>query len=139
RQGDVSVYTVTFAKSEVQRINISGNPTGGTFQLTVGVPNADFSVFTSTSTADISYNPTPPFDMTALAARIQTALEAVLGVGNISVTANSTSQYEVTFKGTLAGHDLPEMFITPTKNLLTPSTNNPMVVVTTFNDGGGAL
>ena len=59
--------------------------------------------------------------MNTLAARIQTALEAVLGVGNISVAANSTSQYEVTFKGSLAGHDLPEMFITANKNLLTPS------------------
>ena len=33
KQGDTTAYTVTFGRSEIQRVNVFGSPSGGTFKL----------------------------------------------------------------------------------------------------------
>ena len=79
--------------SEVQRIAITGSPTGGTFTLTFG----------GSPTTAIAWN--------AGADAVQAALEALatIGAGNVLVTGGpgTTSDYLVTFAGTLGGTDQP--------------------------------
>lgn len=72
--------------SEVQRINLYGTPSGGTW-------TASFQGFT---TAPLAYN--------ISTASLQSALEALpsIGTGNIAVSGTAGSQYDCTFQGSLA-------------------------------------
>lgn len=80
---------------EVQVVTISGGPTGGTFALT----------FSAQTTTGIAYN--------ASAATVQTALEALSNIapGDVVVTGSAGGPYTVTFAGTLADADQPQMTI----------------------------
>ena len=73
--------------SEVQRVTITGTPTGGTFTLT----------FSGQTTAGIAYN--------AAAAAVQSALEALsnLAVGDVAVTGGPGpgTPYTVTFRASM--------------------------------------
>ncbi|HQY31578.1 MAG TPA: Ig-like domain-containing protein, partial [Thermomicrobiales bacterium] len=81
----------SFIFNETQRVTIASAsaPTGGTYTLTFG-PN---------TTAGIAYN--------ALPAAITSALEALanIGAGNVTVSAVTTRDFYVTFRGALAGVD----------------------------------
>ncbi len=88
--------TVQFTTSDsggtdaVQAITFTGSPTGGIFTL----------AFSGHTTGNISYSTTA----TALASNIQSALNALTGIGagNTAVSASSASSVNVTFQGTLA-------------------------------------
>lgn len=79
------------AVNEVQRVAITGAPTGGSFTLT----------FRGQTTAAIAFN--------ALAAAVQSALEALTTIGTGNVAVVGTGPYDVTFQGALAGTDVPMM------------------------------
>ncbi len=81
------------ASGEVQSVAIDNTTVGGTFTLTDG----------TTTTAAIAFN--------ASAADVETALEAVYGAGNVSVTGGPgpAAAWLVEFIGTLAGVEVPEM------------------------------
>lgn len=88
-----SVNTIAEGTSinEVQEVQISGAPTGGSFTLT----------FDGETTTDISYN--------ANAASILGALEALgnLNVGDIEVRGDAQSGFEIEFVGILATINVP--------------------------------
>lgn len=103
--------------NEVQRATITGTPTGGTFTLT----------FNGQTTAAIAYN--------AAAAVVQTALENLsnIGVGEAVVTGGPGpgTPYTVTFGGTFAGTDVPQMTATGS---FTGGTA-PAIAITTITPG----
>ena len=107
------------AVNEVQRLVITGSPSGGTFTLT----------FRSQTTSSIAYN--------ATATAVQTALAALstIGSGNVTVTAVNgdlpASSLLIEFKGTLAQNSLP--LITATSFLTGGST--PAIAITQVQDG----
>ncbi|MBW0270780.1 hypothetical protein ATM97_07105 [Nocardia sp. MH4] len=81
-RGDGLLYTRQYTPiHEVQLVTITGTPTGGAFKLA--------------GSADITYD--------AAASAVQTALEAVLGTGNVAVTGSAGGPYTVTLQGELAG------------------------------------
>lgn len=80
--------------NEVQTITISGTPTGGTYTLT----------FSGETTAAIAYN--------ALAAAIQSALEALSNINPGDVTVTGTGPYTVTFGGQYANANVPTITAT---------------------------
>jgi hypothetical protein len=79
---------------EVQRVTITGTPTGGTFTLTV--PGVG-------TTGAIARN--------ATAGNVQTALEAILGVGNVTCGGGALpgAFVTVTFTGAYAKRDMAQM------------------------------
>lgn len=79
--------------SEVQTVTISGGPTGGTFVLD----------FNGQPTTDLAFN--------ATAASVQTALQALstIGAGNATVTGSAGGPYTITFAGTLANTNVPQL------------------------------
>jgi hypothetical protein len=79
--------------NEVQTVEITGSPTGGTFTLS----------YSGQTTAGIAYN--------ASAAAVQSALTALsnIGSGNVAVTGTAGGPYTVTFKGTLSGMDAAQL------------------------------
>lgn len=99
---------------EVQEIEITGSPTGGTFTLT----------FDGQTTAGIAYN--------AAASAVQSALEALsnIGAGNVTCTGGPLpgSAVTVTFGGALAVTDVAEM---TTTDSLTGGTAPASAVTTT--------
>jgi hypothetical protein len=103
--------------SEVQTITITGTPTGGAFTL----------VFNGSATTDIAYN--------ATASTVQTALQALasVGAGNATVTGGPGpgTPYVVTFTGTLANTNVPQM--TAVANFTGGTT--PAIAVTTTTGG----
>ncbi|WP_280335480.1 hypothetical protein [Nocardia wallacei] len=82
--------------NEVQAVTVTG--TGGTFKL----------LFNATPTAAIAFD--------AVAAAVETALEAILGEGNVTVTGTAGA-YEVTLAGVYAGQ--PNPLFTADATLLT--------------------
>lgn len=103
--------------NEVQSVTITGAPTGGTFTLS----------FDGDTTAGIAYNAAASAVKTALA-----ALDSVGGAGNVDVTGSTSGPWTVTFKGDLAGTDVPEM--TGDGTGLTGGTS-PTVTVATVTPG----
>jgi hypothetical protein len=107
--------------NEVQRITITGTPTGGTFTLTFG----------GYTTAGIAYN--------ANAAAVVAALEALPNIdsGDVSATGGALpgSAVDVTFGGRYAGINVPAM--TASGAGLTGGTS-PAVAISTQTAGGGA-
>lgn len=124
--GDGSTTSFNFATTaggaqtnEVQTVTITGTPTGGTFTLT----------FAGQTTAALAYN--------AAASAVQTALRALvdIGPGNVNVTGSAGGPYTVTFVGSFAGTNVPQMTATST---LTGGTS-PAVGVATSPQGSTAL
>ena len=76
---------------EVQHLSILGSPVSGTFTLTLDDPP---------STAGIDNNPA--------ASEIQSALEALgnIGVGNVSVVATGTWDFDITFCNVRGSQDI---------------------------------
>jgi hypothetical protein len=103
--------------NEVQKVTITGSPTGGSFTLT----------FSGQTTSAIAYN--------ATAATVQTALQALssIGSGNATVTGGPGpgTAWTVTFVGALAQTDVAQMTATSS---LTGGTS-PTVTVTTLTSG----
>lgn len=117
----VATPTPTGASAnEVQTVTISGTPTGGTFTL-------DFS---GQPTVDIAYN--------AAASVVQTALQNLssIGAGNVAVTGSAGGPYTVTFQGTLAAANLPQMVAVSN---LTGGTSPSVAVATTTQGSAGSL
>jgi len=118
--GTVLVTSTNYSTDAVQDIALTGNPTGGTFALTLG----------GQTTGAIAYN--------ATAATVQAALQALssIGSGNVAVTAApSGTGWEVRFTGTLANSY--EGTITGNGSSLTGGTSQ-VVAVTTVSAGGDA-
>lgn len=103
---------------EVQRITITGTPTGGSFTVT----------YAGQTTAAIAYN--------ATAANVKSALEALsnIGVGDVLCTGGPFpgTPVDVTFSGALSGANIAQM--TATSSLTGGS--SPAVAVTTITEGG---
>ena len=109
--------TMAAGANEVQTLTITGTPTGGTYRL----------AFRGAETTDLAYN--------ALAAAIQTALQALptIGAGNALVTG--TGPWTVSFAAGLAGENQP--LIALVRNNLTGGTT-PTLAVTEATRGGYA-
>jgi len=110
--------------NEVQRIAITGSPTGGTFTLSFTPPAGS----SAETTGDIAFN--------ATAAAVRTALAALPSIGstanvNTSVGPLPGTAVNVTFQGTLGSRNIPEMTATSS---LTGGTS-PAVALTTTTQG----
>lgn len=107
--------------NEVQRITITGSPTGGTFTLTVN----------GETTAGIAWN--------AAAAAVVTALEALPSIdpGDVSATGGALpgTAVDVTFIGRYAGINQPQM----TANGAGLTGGSPVITITTVTAGGGGV
>lgn len=111
---------VPFAPAaEAQTITVTGAPTGGNFTLAV-----DGEV-----TAAIAYN--------ADAAAVQAALEALSNIAPGDVTVSGTTTKTITFGGTYAGVDVPQ--ITLANNGLTGGTTPNVTIATTVPGGSQIL
>ncbi len=93
---DVEVTTLlegSAGQNEIQRVRLAGPPTGGTFTLT----------FAGATTGAIARN--------ANAAAVVSALEAIstIGVGDVAVTENSTSDWSIEFQATFANTNVPTL------------------------------
>lgn len=115
--GPYNVLLSPPAVNEVQRVTITGTPTGGTFTLT----------YAGQTTAPIAYN--------AAAAAVQSALEALSNIAPGDVTATGGplpgSFVTLTFGGSLAGQDVAAITATGS---LTGGTA-PAVSITTPTGG----
>jgi hypothetical protein len=105
-------------RNEIQKVTLSGDPSGGTFTLTYGV----------NTTTDIAYNAQPETVRDALAAL------ASIGSGNVTVGGPTSGPYLVEFVGTLANTDASLM--TATSSLTGGS--SPAIVVTVVRTGSAA-
>jgi len=85
--------------NEVQRIRIQG-ATGGNFRLSVG----------DGTTANIAYNA----DRNITAANIATALNALLGNGNVTVVSPQAGKWDVTFAGSQGARNIALMTVQST-------------------------
>ena len=114
---DVAPAQPACATSETATLAITGTPTGGTFTLIV--PGGE--------TGAIAFD--------AAATAVQTAIEAVVGAGNVTVTGSAlpTGPQTITAAGTLKEQDLADF--AAGDNNLTGGTS-PTVVVTTTVEGG---
>lgn len=110
------------AANEVQRVTITGTPTGGTFTLT----------FDGQTTNPIPYN--------AAASAVQTALEALSNIDPGDVTCGGGplpgAFVTVTFGGDYASEDVPQM--TANSAGLTGGTTPTVTVTTTTPGSAGA-
>lgn len=77
----------------VFRITINPTPTAGSWKLTCKVPGSNVAQ----DTATLAYN--------ATAGQVQTALEAIYGVGNVTATGSFPGNIDYTLTGTLAGKE----------------------------------
>jgi hypothetical protein len=95
----LQIPTTTAAVNEIQRITITGTPTGGTFTLT----------YSGQTTSALNWN--------ATATEVQTALLALsnVGAGQLAVTGGPGpgTPFTVTFGGTLAGTNVAAITATP--------------------------
>jgi hypothetical protein len=83
--GDLRLYLPQVSDLGVQRVTITGAPSGGTFTL----------AYEGTSAASLAYN--------ATATAVQTALRAITAIGSSGCkVSGSPGDYVVTFQGTLA-------------------------------------
>lgn len=103
--------------AEIQTVTLNGTPAGGTFTLS----------FRGATTSAIAYN--------AVNTAVQTALQALSTIGSGNVTVTGTGPWVVTFAGTLAAQNVPQM--TGNGAGLTGGTN-PSVTVTTTTQGVGS-
>lgn len=107
--------------SEVQRLTITGTPTGGTFTLG----------FSGQTTAPIAYN--------ATASAVQAALEALTTVGDgdilVSGGPGPGTPYTFTFAGSLAQRDVPLLVATGSF----AGGSSPAGVITVVTPGVGGI
>lgn len=104
--------------NEVQTVTIGGGPTGGSFTLT----------FDGETTAAIAYN--------ATAAAVKSALTALSNIDAKDLTVSLASNvYTVTFGGTDAGQNVPQM---TASSSLTGGTSPSVTVATTTAGGSGS-
>jgi hypothetical protein len=89
------------AANDVQTITVGGTPTGGTSTIS-GVNPATGAAFT----INPAYN--------ATGATVQTALVAIYGAGNVTVTGSAGGPYVVTFLGKYAGQPAPVLTVSTT-------------------------
>ncbi len=108
-----------YAGDSVQNVQLTGNPTGGTFTLS----------FNGQTTSAIAYN--------ASAATVQSALQALstIGSGNALVASPTGSGWVVRFAGSLAG--AVQSALTGNGSGLTGGTS-PSVAITVTSLGGDA-
>ena len=92
--GQVLEEVNTPAQSAVQTVTVTGSPTGGTFAL--GYPSVDGG-----------FDVTTPIAEAASAASLQTALQAVLGVNNVTVTGSAGGPWTLTYGNELENRALP--------------------------------
>lgn len=118
--GPFDVLATTGSAAEVQRLTITGTPTGGTFTLTLN----------GQSTTAQAYN--------VPAATLQTALLALtnLDTGDVVVTGGPGpgTPYTFTFGGAYVGENVPEMTVA---HALTGGTT-PNAAITTITQGAGS-
>jgi RHS repeat-associated protein len=109
----------SYAGDSVQQVQLTGNPTGGTFTLT----------FNGQTTSAIAYN--------ASAATVQSALQSLstIGSGNALVAQAAGLSWNIRFAGTLAGSVQPAL--TGNGSGLTGGTS-PSVAITVTSLGGDA-
>lgn len=107
--------TMAAGANEVQTMTITGTPTGGTYKL----------AFRGAETAAIQFN--------ANAAAITSALEALPSIGAGNVVVTGTGPFTITFGGTLAGENMPMVYLA--NNSLTGGTT-PTVTVVQATKGG---
>ncbi len=118
------------AINTVQKVTIKGNPTGGTFTLSLG----------GTATAPLAFNASVS-DVAAAIAALPSPTGtsgATIGAANVSVTGNPRD-WVITFVGNLAGTSVPQL--TSVSTGLTGGTN-PVAAVTVVIPGSavnGAL
>jgi hypothetical protein len=106
--------------NEVQTVTITGTPTGGSFILD----------FNGAPTGDIAYN--------AAASAVQTALQGLstVGAGNVTVSGSAGGPYTVTFAGSLAAAQVPQMVAASN---LTGGTSPAVNIATTTQGTAGSL
>lgn len=124
KAGSSSLVIPTYVgTTEIQRVTITGTPTGGTFTLT----------FNGQTTAPIAYNAAASAVVSALA-----ALSNIADSGDVSGTGGALpgTAVDITFGGTYAGVNVPVM--TASGAGLTGGTT-PAVAVTTPTAGGGGV
>jgi YD repeat-containing protein len=109
------VTSYDYAADEVQTINLTGSPTGGTFTLSFG----------GNTTSSIAYN--------ASASTVQSALQGLgsIGSGNVFVTG-SAGKYIIRFAGSKAG--INQAQLTASSSLTGGS--SPAVAISTTSQGG---
>jgi hypothetical protein len=83
--------------SAVQQLILGGAPTGGSFNLTTSAP--------------LPAGTTPPIPYTATALDIQTALIAILGAGNVTVTESVPGIFSVAFQGSDGETAIPNLIV----------------------------
>lgn len=93
---DQGAVTVAALPNEIQVVTVSGNPDGGDWTLT----------FDGQTTDSLAPD--------ATGAQVQAALEALSNLGSGNVSVSGDGPYAVTFQGTLAGTDVPELTATYT-------------------------
>jgi len=114
--------TLSGGVNEVQRISVTGTPTGGTFRLR----------FKGAETANITYSTTGG----TTATNIQTALNALgtIGASGVAVTNPSGTNFDITFSGTaMAGQPQPVAEIT---NLAFTGGASPSATISRTTIGG---
>lgn len=107
--------------NEIQRVTVTGGPTGGTFTLSLDEDETD------------------PIAHDATAEVVEAALEALdsIGVGNVSVTGPAGGPYTVTFQNTLGNQDVDEL--TADGSSLTGGSNPDVDVDTDREGAAGAV
>jgi hypothetical protein len=109
--------------SATQSLSVGGVPSGGTFTLTTSPP--------------LPVGQTVPLSYNATAAQVQTALEAVIGSGNVVVTGGPVNfpAVSITFQGAYQGEAIPNLI--GINNLI--GGINPSVNIATTTAGGVAV
>lgn len=110
------ILVIVEGTNEVQRVTLTGSPTGGYFTLT----------FEGQKTGNIAYN--------ASSMDVKSALESLsnVGAGNVSVSGSAGGPWTVTFQGALGAKNVLEM--TGDASGLTGG-SNPAVKVETIVEG----
>ncbi len=119
RTGHGVLKPATVGTNEVQRLTVTGSPTGGDFKLTYTDENG-----IAYETAAIAYN--------ANAAAIQSALRALTAIGATGVNVTGTGPFDVEFAGPLAAKN--QRMLTLSNNGLTGG-STPSVGITEQTEG----
>ena len=115
----VPLLTNLTAVTEVQKINFSSTPASGTYVLNYG----------ALATTALAYN--------ATASTVQAALQAVAGLGTVTVTGNTAAGFVITFTGVAGGFPA----LTVTGSTLQDGTGagvTPVPTITVFGVAAGS-
>ena len=134
-QGDISSISYLYPSEAAQTLSIGGSPTGGTFTLTTASP------LPVATTGPIPYN--------ASAAQVESALTAIVGAGNVSVTGGSAfggpvlpdGPLSIIFTGLYSGVAVPALTstnsLTGTSPKITVTNGTPTEITSTPNSFPG--